>query len=114
MDPALATEGGRYLITQGILGVLAVAQGFVIWRLYVDRQRAERQLHDLTVKYVEVMGELSRAIEERNKILDALSGAIADMGNGFRALGALLNEQHNRLLDRVAEILRAKLEGRRD
>lgn len=112
MEP-LVTESGRYLITQGVLGILVLVEGIVIWRLYADRNVSEREKHQLMLKNVEIMGELQRTIEERNRVLDQMSLGITDAAAGFKALASLTAAHHERLVDKFNELVRQVSEWRK-
>ncbi len=101
MDPSgLLTEGGRVLFGYGVLGVVTVALGWVCRRLYCDLRASEKRVHELTVTTTQALSELSRGIEDRNRVLEAVAKGAAEQAAGFSALGDLLKAQHERVLDR--------------
>lgn len=106
MDFALLSEGGKVFVAQGVLGVIALVQAFVIWRLYTDKEAAAREKQDTMIKSIEVLSELSHSIEERNKVQDTMASSITELASAFKALGTLLDAQHARVLDRASEVMR--------
>jgi hypothetical protein len=100
----LLQEGGRVFIAQGLLGVMLLAFGWVIFRIYTDLRKSELQCSEMMREQARVLAELSHGIEERNRVLQRISEGMLELSTGFKALGQLLDAQHDRLLDRVADV----------
>lgn len=75
---ALATNAASEIMQQGLLGALAILEGFVIWYLYRQVQQANAKFLEMAIKQTEIFAEATRTLKRNEemieKVLDVVRG----------------------------------------
>jgi biopolymer transport protein ExbB/TolQ len=125
----LLTDSGRYLITQGVLGVIVLVLGIVNWLQYrenrtTNEKRFEelQRIIDARETVAKAMNANSLALEANNRSMDLRTRATEEMANEIADLkrvvetamqqGAFaderVKERFDELLRRIDDYLRAR------
>jgi hypothetical protein len=109
----IVTEGGRWLLTQGVLGVVAAFLGFVAWTYNQELKARYEQIVALTKAYGEIVAANAVALNAHNTETATRTRAIEAQAQQAQAQAlatAELARTVDRLMDEVAELRRLVIE----
>lgn len=116
----LVTEGGRFLVTQGVLGILVLILGIAVYSLYKENLKlADRRFEELH-KIIDARENLSkalnmnsvaleannRAVEQRTRATEEIAREVADLRAEFRESVQKFTFETERAKERDAELLK--------
>lgn len=117
---SVVTESGKFLVTQGILGVVVLILGIAVYALYRENQKhADRRFEELH-KIIDARENLSkalnmnslaleannRAVEQRTRATEEIAREVKDLRAEIQASVVKYNYESLSDREKMAEILR--------